>query len=152
MKQFYIVAFFVVFFVSCTKKSQCNLIINTIDIYKIDNGNYRIPVTLVNKSKDSLRYLSWACSWTEQYHIQSKKFKIKQNVCFTNCPMILIIAPHQSKTVEIELIDNNPKRKSHDKIKIGFNFIETEIKNVNNEQLAEELKKENILWSKLIKL
>jgi hypothetical protein len=112
-----------------------------------------IPVRFANNSLDTLRYFSMSCSWQDFYSVDNKKLQIETALCDKNIPIILIIAPGQTKTVEIRLLISPTIVDSKIKFRIGFNLMEA-----SNSQkpldfdFIEEQKKKNLIWSNEISM
>ena len=81
-----------------------------------------IPTYLKNESNDTLYYLSMSCSWQDYYLINDSKFQIVVSECDKNIPIIIRIAPHQSRKVNLELRSTFGVN-NIDNLKIGYNFI-----------------------------
>ncbi len=112
-----------------------------------------IPTTLTNNSKDTLRYFSMSCSWQEFYSVDNKKLQIEIAECDKNIPTILILAPRQSKTVEIRLLISQTMDASEIKFKIGLNLMKVSRTQKSFDfDFQEEQKKKNVIWSDLISM
>jgi len=110
-----------------------------------------IPITLINKSKDTLNYFSMSCSWQDFYSIDNSKLQIEIAECDKNVPTILTLPPGKSRTEKIRLFTNQNTNLSGEKLKLGFNLIKP-----TAFQKASNFNKENdngvILWSNTITL
>ena len=92
-----------------------------------------------------------SCSWQDFYSVDNKKLQIEIIPCEKNIPTILMLAPGQTKTVEIRLLISQSVDASEIKFKIGFNLMEVDkSKNPFDFDFKEEQKKENIIWSNTI--
>jgi hypothetical protein len=109
------------------------------------------PTTLTNNTKDTLRYYSMSCSWQDFYSVDSNKLQVEGKECDKNIPTILILAPGQSRTVEIRLLISQTIDPSEIKFKIGFNLMKvSSTKKIFDFDFKEEQKKRNIIWSNII--
>ncbi|GAB2814037.1 hypothetical protein [Ferruginibacter profundus] len=87
-------------------------------------NNLFIKVTLTNNSPDSVKYVTWNCSWQERYAIDNDRWKISVNLCFKNGPETITIPPFQSETKILELKRITGLCKSRNpEFKIGFHFV-----------------------------
>jgi hypothetical protein len=113
-----------------------------------------IPTTLTNNSKDTLKYFSMSCNWQGFYSVENKKLQIETVECDKNIPIILVLAPRQSKTVKIRLLISPKMDASEIKFKIGLNLMK--VKKNNQKPLdfdfKEEQKKKNVVWSNEISM
>lgn len=66
------------------------------------------PVTLVNNSDDTLKYLAMSASWWDLYSIDNPHFALAADYwnVFKNGPKILVLPPHTSRTRMIPIITN----------------------------------------------
>jgi hypothetical protein len=109
------------------------------------------PTTLTNNTKDTLKYYSMSCSWQDFYSVDSKELQVDGQDCDKNIPIILTLAPGESKTVEIRLLMDQTIYASEIKFKIGFNLMK--VSSTQKEfdfDFNEQQKKKNIIWSNII--
>ena len=109
------------------------------------------PTTLTNNTKDTLKYYSMSCSWQYFYSVDSKELQVDGQDCDKNIPIILSLAPGESKTVEIRLLMNRTIDASEIKFKIGLNLMK--VSSTQKEfdfDFNEQQKKKNIIWSNII--
>lgn len=109
------------------------------------------PATLTNNTKDTLKYYSMSCSWQDFYSVDSKELQVDGQDCDKNIPIILTLAPGESKTVEIRLLMDQTIYASEIKFKIGFNLMK--VSSTQKEfdfDFNEQQKKKNIIWSNII--
>lgn len=109
------------------------------------------PTTLTNNTKDTLKYYSMSCSWQYFYSVDSKELQVDGQDCDKNIPLILSLAPGESKTVEIRLLMDKTIDASEIKFKIGFNLMK--VSSTQKEfdfDFNEQKKKKNIIWSNII--
>jgi hypothetical protein len=109
------------------------------------------PATLTNNTKDTLKYYNMSCSWQDFYSVDSKELQVDGQDCDKNIPIILTLAPGESKTVEIRLLMDQTIYASEIKFKIGFNLMK--VSSTQKEfdfDFNEQQKKKNIIWSNII--
>lgn len=123
-------------------------------IIKQNNQTYwLIPTTLTNNSRDTLRYFSMSCSWQEFYYINNDKLEIETSICDKNIPIILTLAPNQSRTVEIKLLIDQTIDASQISFKIGLSIMKASKSKAQLDfDYNEELKKSKIIWSNIISM
>lgn len=141
-------------FSQTAKKENYTLIIIKGKVIKEKKQRFLItPTTLTNNTNDTLKYYSMSCSWQEFYLVDSKELQVDGQECDKNIPIILTLAPGESKTVEIRLLMNQTIDTSEIKFKIGFNMMK--VSNTQKEfnfDFNEQQKKENIIWSNIISI
>jgi hypothetical protein len=133
-----------------------NTALNTLNVYQkvIKENKQRFlitPTTLTNNTKDTLKYYSMSCSWQDFYSVDSKELQVDGQDCDKNIPIILTLAPGESKTVEIRLLMDQTIYASEIKFKIGFNLMK--VSSTQKEfdfDFNEQQKKKNIIWSNII--
>ena len=109
------------------------------------------PTTLTNNTKNTLRYFSMSCSWQDFYSVDNNKLQIGGVDCDKNVPTILIIAPRQTKTVELRLLMSQTMDASEMKFKIGLNLMKVpKTQKPMDFKFREERKKKNLIWSNVI--
>jgi hypothetical protein len=92
-----------------------------------------------------------SCSWQDFYSVDSKELQVDGQDCDKNIPIILTLAPGESKTVEIRLLMDQTIYASEIKFKIGFNLMK--VSSTQKEfdfDFNEQQKKKNIIWSNII--
>lgn len=93
-------------------------------ISKREGSNLAVQVTLTNNSADTIRYVTWDCSWQESYTIDNDKWKIYVEYCFKNGHKTVAIPPYKTETSTLELTRVYGYRKSGNAdFKIGFHCI-----------------------------
>jgi len=93
------------------------------------------------------------CSWQDFYSVDNKKLQIETALCDKNVPTILILAPRQSKTVELKLLVSQTMDTSETKFKIGFNLMKaSNTQKPLDFNYQEERKKKNVIWSNIISM
>ncbi len=83
-----------------------------------------LGVKLTNNTSDSLKYVSWDCSWQNSYLIDNDKWRIMGGWdCFKNGQRIFSIPPYQSETkiLELEKLYVISKSKTSE-FRIGFHY------------------------------
>lgn len=109
-----------------------------------------VPVTLTNKTSQKLAYGSMSCSWQDFYTVDGKDLFVEGTDCDKNMPIILELAPLQSKTVLLRLQIKNTSGKNAATFKIGFNLITLLDDKQGEEFIMGGDFKENIIWSNQI--
>jgi hypothetical protein len=107
-----------------------------------------IPTTLTNHSNDTLKYYSMSCSWQDFYSVDNRKLQVETSICSKNMPVVLQLAPHQSKTTSLRLIIPQTLDATVIRFKIGFNLIKPQANDAFVSNLRK--KKENVLWSNTV--
>jgi len=98
----------------------------TAQIDKRSSDTLFVTVTLTNNSPDTVRYITWDCTWRKVYKTNSDKWTILSSdyTCFKNGHIEIKIPPFKSETKELELIKTSGIVKSKSSnFKIGFNFM-----------------------------
>jgi len=119
-----------------------------------DNQTYFVtPATLTNNTKDTLRYFSMSCNWQDFYSVDNNQLQIQGIDCNKNIPLILTLAPGQSKTVELRLLVSPTMDSSKSNFKIGFNLMKA---SANQKAFSYDFKegqeKKNMIWSNTISM
>lgn len=104
-----------------------------------------VMTTLTNESKDTLKYHSDSCSWQDYYSVNHSKLQVQESPCDKYVPIILTLAPNESREVELRLVlkGNGPIPKI--KFKVGFHVLEDRIY-TDNYELSQAFEK-NMIWS-----
>jgi len=141
-------------FSQTTKRESYTLTITKGKVIKESKQTFWVtPTTLTNNTKDTLKYFSMSCSWQDFYSVDNNKLQIEGTLCDKNIPEILILAPGQSKTVEIRLLINQTMDTSEVKFKIGFNLMKvSSTQKTFDFDYKEESKKKNVIWSNIISM
>ena len=114
-----------------------------------DGNNMSLKVTLTNNTPDTVKYVTWDCSWQESYSIDNDKWKIYVELCFKNGHTTISIPPYKSetKTLELERVIGYTKSKSLN-FKIGFHFVPPQAQLKNIPIKLEKLKPNDLtIWS-----
>jgi len=79
---------------------------------------------LYNNSSDTLSYLSMTCSWDESWKLSSPNLEIQKNLCFSNVPMLVQLAPHESilNYLPVRLLKHYNEIKD-EKFLVGYNLV-----------------------------
>jgi hypothetical protein len=119
-----------------------------------DNQTYFITLaTFTNNTKDTLRYFSMSCSWQDFYSVDNNKLQFQGIDCDNNAPIILTLAPGQSRTVKLRLLVSNSMDSSNSNFKIGFNLMKASAnQRAFSYDFKEGQKKKNIIWSNTISM
>jgi hypothetical protein len=102
-------------------------------------------VKLTNNTSDTLKYLSWSCSFQMFYLLKSEAVKIAGYKCTKNIPVVLILPPNKSNSVELNLKVNEGYTKPI-KYTIGIRLAKNERDNSLN-QLLHKPMKYLIIWA-----
>jgi hypothetical protein len=139
-------------FSQTVKKENYTLTIIKGKIVKENKQRFLItPTTLTNNTKDTLRYYSMSCSWQGFYSVNSNKLEVEEKGCDKNVPIILTLAPGQSRKMEIRLLVSQTIDASEIKFKIGFNLMKLSSTQTEFDfNFKEAQKKRNIIWSNII--
>jgi hypothetical protein len=110
---------------------------------------YLIPTSLKNISKDTLYYASMSCSWQDLYYIQDNELFFNGIDCDKNSPIVITLAPRETKKVTLKL------RKTHkifyDHVKLAFNFIKLKSKTDKIDyNLISKINKSNLIYSNVV--
>ena len=109
---------------------------------KFKSGNAKLKVRLLNQSKHTLYYLSKTCSWQDFYCINNNSLNIEIPSCDKNILKVLVLAPNESRTVELKVKIN---KNGILKFKVGLNIIENKSLRIQENNI--EMKNKRILWS-----
>jgi len=133
-------------FSQSNKLKECVLKAELKDVIKEKGHTFLIVMaTLTNQSKDTLKYHSDSCSWEDYYSVNSKKLQIQQSQCDKYFPIILTLAPNESREAELRLVLSGSGPIPNIKFKVGFHVLEDRVYSDNNE-LSEQFDK-NVIWS-----
>jgi len=101
-----------------------------------------IKVALTNNSSDTFSYASMSCSWQDFYFTNVAGLTIAVEVCNSNHPVLIKIAPHKSEVRTLCLLPQNYKELYNMKFKIGVKLLLTQTyKEIHH------LKNHIIIWS-----
>lgn len=107
----------------------------------------KVPIILHNNSKNTLKFYSMSCSWSDFYGTNSKDINISTGVCDKNVPEIIEIKPHSEYQQYLPIIYNS-KLKKGEKYKISMSL--NKCSNTNNSLWGfdiEEYTMFNKIWS-----
>jgi len=149
----------VLFLITCGQiRSQTNknkdyqLVIEKGKIVKIETQTFwEIPATLINKTKDTLKYFSMSCSWQDFYSVDNKKLQVEPVECDRNFPITLTLAPNQSRKAIVRLLISQTMDASEISFKIGFNLIQIK-SSTDKYDFNEQRKMKNMIWSNVISM
>ena len=115
-------------------------------------NNLLLKVTLKNNTSDTVKYLSWICSWQDSYLIDNDKWKIFVERCFKNVPGTFSIPPYQSETKMLELERNIGFSKNKgSNFRIGFYYVPPPVQLKSIPVKLEKLKPSDvIIWSNTV--
>lgn len=126
-------------FVACKPKSKTDspkqpyeLIINQDQIppvsditspYQIETfRGITVPITLLNNSNDTLKYVNMSCSSDEIFSTNSNKVVLFRHGCDKNIDEIHTVPPHQSETINRALVVSD-KTNEGEKFKVSMSLI-----------------------------
>ena len=122
-------------------------------VEKIDKNTYWIiPTTFTNQSKDTLKYFSMSCSWSDFYTVDNRKLQVRGNDCDKNIPIILTLAPNACKTVEVYLQISQTMDASSISFRIGMHLVKAGKSTDNYNYFGEKENKKDIIWSNAIEM
>lgn len=143
MKQYFTIIFLFLLQTLIAQKIELkDLNLITEKIIKFKNGNAKLKVRLSNQSKHTLYYLSKTCSWQDFYSVNNDNLNIEIPDCDKNIFKVLVLAPNESRTVELKVKIN---KKEILEFKVCLNIIET--KSIRIQENKSLLKNKRILCS-----
>lgn len=107
-------------------------------------------VRLTNNTADTLRYLSWSCSYWEFYMVKSKRLTGFDKICLRNLPCLKVLPPHRSDSVSLTYTVIAARSADPIKYKIGMEIAKDEGDNGKN-QLLHRPMKYTIIWADEVK-
>ena len=120
--------------VSCfDKKAKKNRI--DFSVTTTFGGSYQIDTSQVvyivgklhNRSSDTLSFLSMTCSWDDSWRISSPNLSIVKNICFSNVPILIKLAPNESMLNYVPIRLLKPLQNIRDeKFQFGFNLVKAD--------------------------
>ena len=153
MRLVLICCFIIVFYTSFGNKRTDNpKLSSTAIISGRDSNKIYLKVTLSNNTLDTVKYVTWDCSWQDSYSIDNDKWRIYVNLCYKNGHETISIPPYQSdtKTLELKRVIGYTKSKSSD-FKIGFHFVPPPDQLKNIPIKLEKLKLNDLtIWSNTV--
>jgi hypothetical protein len=117
-----------------------------------DSNSISLKVTLTNNTADTVKYVTWDCSWQESYSIDNDKWRIYVELCFKNGHKTISIPPYKSetKTLELSRVIGYTKSKNSN-FKIGFHFVPPPDQLKNIPVKLEKLKQNDLtIWSNTV--
>jgi hypothetical protein len=109
-----------------------------------------VMTTLTNHSEDTLKYNSDSCSWQDYYSVNETNLQVETALCDKYIPIVLTLAPGQSRQVELRLLSKRRTTVSQMKFKVGFHLLLDRVYTDDNE-VSEEFRK-NVIWSNEISM
>jgi hypothetical protein len=103
-----------------------------------------VRTTLTNQSKDTLKYHSDSCSWQDYYTVSNNKLQVQESQCDKYVPIILTLAPNQTKEVELRLILRSSAPLPI-KFKVGFHLVQDRVY-MDDSDVSQEFEK-SVIWS-----
>jgi hypothetical protein len=109
-----------------------------------------VMTTLTNHSKDTLKYNSDSCSWQDYYSVNEPYLQVETAQCDKYIPIVLTLAPGQSRQVELRLLSKRKTTVSQMKFKVGFHLLLDRVYK-DDYEVSEEFRK-NVIWSNEISM
>jgi len=103
-----------------------------------------VRTTFTNLSKDTLKYHSDSCSWQDYYSVNNNKLQVQESQCDKYIPIILTLAPNESRQVELKLLLRGAGP-APTKFKVGLHVVRDRVY-LDNSELSQEFEK-NVIWS-----
>jgi len=114
--------------------------VKTKQVFIVGSQKYlTATVKLTNNTSDTLKYLSWSCSFQMFYLIKSEALKMAGYKCTKNIPVVLILPPNKSDTVNLTLKVNEGYTKPI-KYTIGMQLVKNEGDNLRDQLLYKPMK------------
>ncbi|MFT3796557.1 hypothetical protein [Flavobacterium sp.] len=133
------------------KESNYELVIENPKVFTEHKKIVRIDAILINKSKDTLRYLSRSCSWSNFYEVDRNRMLIDLPACDKDVETIVTLPPGESNSVKLDV--NFPEGKSILNFKIGMHIVDPKsIKKIIFFNHTEISQKYIIVWSNKLKI
>jgi hypothetical protein len=132
-------------FSQSTNLKECFFKAEVKDVIKEKGRTFLIVrTTLTNQSKDTLKYHSDSCSWQDYYSVNNNKLQVQESQCDTYVPIILTLAPKQSREAELRLIlrGSGP---IPIKFKVGFHVVQDRVY-MDDSEVSQEFEK-SVIWS-----
>ena len=116
----------------------------------VGDFNY-LPVltTLINNSVDTIRYLSFSCSWYMSYTTNNIHLSLYSPGCNRNVPEVMTIFPNtseQERTVLFQTKDDTINLKGII-FRVGFNYVSFSSYNQLDNEVKKLFKHSNLIWS-----
>jgi hypothetical protein len=139
-------------FSQSVKNNEFSLLIKKGTVVKTSAQNiWTIPTTMTNLSHDTLKYFSVRCSWQDFFFVDNPNLFMLKSTCEKNNPLVLKLAPGQSRTVGLKLLITPTLDTSIIRFKVGFNLIRAN-KPLSEFNIKDVLFKENVIWSNEMKI
>lgn len=135
--------------ISQINKFDCKLYFKSWKITELDNKSILLIVNgnLINKSNDTLRYLSNSCSWQDFFVTDNRNIKIESSECDKNIQITEKVPPKGTKRIELRILFT--KRESLS-FKIGLGL--TSMKPYTIYEIEDYNKVRKIIWSNKLKI
>jgi hypothetical protein len=108
------------------------------------------PVTLINNSKDTLKYMAMSASWWDLYALDNKNFELAADPwdVYKNETEVLTVPPYQSRTRSIPIITYKGYYRGQ-KLRIGMSLQRPgfELPDLKMSVLELKPKTTNLIWS-----
>jgi hypothetical protein len=153
MKKLILIALILLFSFGFLKTNSNSEVIFSIEKgHELKENNHTlqvIPATLKNISKDTLYFASMSCSWQDLYYMNNQDLILETDACDKNIPVILTLAPNETKTVILKL--RKMSKISYDNVKLGFNFIKLKSKTDKIDMgVINKINKSNLIFSNTV--
>jgi hypothetical protein len=123
-------------------------------LYTCDTTQYVfIKSSLSNNSEDTLLCFSMTCSGDDAYKIESKDLSIEKNICFSNVPMLIKVAPHKSFDYFLRLLTTQKNINFRDvNFRLGYNLVLSDTTKEFGSQVEQIGDMKNVIWSDTVRL
>jgi hypothetical protein len=123
--------------------------INTCDTTE----NIFIKSSLTNNSEDTLLCVSMTYSGDNAYKIDSKYLSLEENICFSNVPMIIKVAPHKSFDYYLKLQTAQKNINFREvNFRLGYNLVLRDTTKELWSQVDQIRDMKNVIWSDTVHL
>jgi hypothetical protein len=111
------------------------------------------PLTLINNSNDSLKYMAMSSSWWDLYTLDNKNFAFAEDYwnVFKNGPEVLVLPPHQPANKSIPIITYKNYYRG-EKVRIAMSLQRLGFELPDLKMYAPQLmpKTTNMIWSNTV--
>ena len=163
MKQYTykLTSFLLILFVSCTThrqdKSKIPPMTHSVSlggIHTCDTAEYIfIKSSLINNSEDTLLCFSMTCSGDGAYKIDSKDLSLEKNICYSNVPMLIKVAPHKSFDYYLRLLTAQKGINFREvNFRLGYNLVLRDTTKDLSSQVDQIGDMKNVIWSDTVHL
>jgi hypothetical protein len=135
-----------------TRPIAVNALTLTAFIMDRKGDDLSVKLILTNHSADTIKYMSWSCSWEDCYSVDNEKWHTSPSFCFKNGREIIAIPPFKSETKILWIVKTKGigKSKNYD-FRIGFHYVSAPLE-LKTLPIKVEMKKSGgtMIWSSLL--